>query len=226
MGIPCLFIVVTARFYHLPKPGIMGKTPEMRSCYFKFKIIEVNNIFPRPNAATRTKMSRYRPPAPPSSPYISPEGEAAMRTELEQLWRVERPQVTQQVSEAAAMGDRSENAEYIYGKKRLREIDRRVRFLRKRLEVLKVVDQLPSDTNKVYFGAWVELLDEEDKTHRYRLVGPDEIDPAQHYISIDSVLGRALLGKSLDAELNVQTPSGPREYCIVSIHYPNTQGGK
>jgi len=169
-------------------------------------------------------MSRYRPPVPPSSPYISPEGEAALRAELEQLWRVERPLVTQQVSDAAAMGDRSENAEYIYGKKRLREIDRRVRFLRKRLEVLKVVNLLPSDTNKVYFGAWVELLDDEDKTHRYRLVGSDEIDPARNYISIDSVLGRALLGKPPDAELSVQTPAGPREFCIVSIDYPKTQG--
>lgn len=165
-------------------------------------------------------MSRYRPPAPPSSPYITPEGEAALRRELDQLWRVERPQVTQQVADAAALGDRSENAEYIYGKKRLREIDRRVRYLRKRLEAAKVVDQLPCDTSKVYFGAWVELVDEQDAQYRYRLVGADEIDPAKHYISIDSVLGRALLGKTLDSEITVQTPSGAKEYCIVAIDYP------
>lgn len=157
------------------------------------------------------------------SPYITPEGEAVLRTELDYLWRVERPQVTRSVSEAAAQGDRSENAEYIYGKKRLREIDRRVRYLGKRLEVLKVVRVLPTDVNKVYFGAWVELVDADNRTHRYRLVGPDELDPAKNYISIDSVLGRALLGKPLDEELTIQTPSGPREYCIVSIDYPLAQ---
>lgn len=167
-------------------------------------------------------MSRYRPPAPPMAPYITAEGEAALRAELEQLWRVERPLVTRQVSEAAAQGDRSENAEYIYGKKRLREIDRRVRYLRKRLDTLIVVRELPTDTNKVYFGAWVELLDNSGQTHRYRLVGPDEIDPARQYISVDSVLGRGLLGKALDAEISVETPSGARDYEIVSIDYPFT----
>lgn len=164
-------------------------------------------------------MSRYRPPAPPMSPYITPAGEAALRAELDQLWRVERPAVTRSVSEAAAQGDRSENAEYTYGKKRLREIDRRVRFLRKRLEVLKVVRELPTERSKVYFGAWVELVDEQDQSLRLRLVGPDEIDPTRHYISIDSVMGRALLGKPLDAEFEVLTPSGPRQYCIVAIDY-------
>ncbi|MGA0806404.1 MAG: transcription elongation factor GreB [Pseudohongiellaceae bacterium] len=164
-------------------------------------------------------MSRYRLPLPPMSPYITPEGEAALRAELDFLWRVERPQVTRSVSEAAAQGDRSENAEYTYGKKRLREIDRRVRYLRKRLDSLKVVRELPTDTSKVYFGAWVTLLDEADTEVRYRLVGPDEIDPARHYISIDSVLGRALLGKALDAEVVVQTPSGEKQYCITGISY-------
>lgn len=164
-------------------------------------------------------MSRYRPPAPPMSPYITPAGEAALRAELDQLWRVERPAVTRSVSEAAAQGDRSENAEYTYGKKRLREIDRRVRFLRKRLEVLKVVRELPTERSKVYFGAWVELVDEQDQSLRLRLVGPDEIDPTRLYISIDSVMGRALLGKPLDAEFEVLTPSGPRQYCIVAIDY-------
>lgn len=164
-------------------------------------------------------MSRYRPPAPPMAPYITPEGEAALRKELDFLWRVERPQVTRSVSEAAAQGDRSENAEYTYGKKRLREIDRRVRYLRKRLEVLKVVRELPSDVNKVYFGAWVTLVDENDVESRYRLVGPDELDPAKHYISIDSVLGRALLGKGLDTEVMVHTPSGEKQFCILGVAY-------
>lgn len=164
-------------------------------------------------------MSRYRPPSPPMAPYITVEGEQALRAELEQLWRVERPKVTQSVTEAAAQGDRSENAEYIYGKKRLREIDSRVRFLRKRLEALKVVRDPPTDPNKIYFGAWVELEDGNGDIVRYRLVGPDELNPALGYISIDSVLGRALLGKTRDTEINIQTPSGPREYVVVDVSY-------
>lgn len=164
-------------------------------------------------------MSRYRPPSAPSSPYITPEGEAALRAELEQLWRVERPLVTRQVSDAAALGDRSENAEYIYGKKRLREIDRRVRYLRKRLDVLKVVRELPTDTSRVRFGAWVELLDDANNEYCYRLVGADEIDPARHFVSIDSVLGRAVLGKGVDDEFRIETPSGPRGYTVLGVHY-------
>lgn len=153
------------------------------------------------------------------SAYITPEGESRLKAELHQLWKVERPEVTQQVSAAAALGDRSENAEYIYGKKRLREIDRRVRYLRKRLESLKVVDQLPTDVNKVYFGAWVELYRSDGETVKYRLVGPDEIDPALNYISIDSVLGKALLGKNLDDEVTVETPSGEHHYEIIAVEY-------
>lgn len=153
------------------------------------------------------------------APYITVEGEKALRAELEQLWRVERPKVTQSVAEAAAQGDRSENAEYTYGKKRLREIDSRIRFLRKRLEVLKVVRELPSDLNKVYFGAWVELEDEKGELARYRLVGPDELNPALGYISIDSVLGRALLGKACDAEISIITPTGKRDYVIIGVSY-------
>jgi len=170
-------------------------------------------------------MSRYRPPAKPMSAYITPEGEKAMKEELHFLWKVERPEVTQQVSDAAKLGDRSENAEYIYGKKRLREIDRRVRYLRKRLDVLKVVDQLPTDTNKVYFGAWVELYREDGETVKYRLVGPDEIDPAKNYISIDSVLGKALLGKNLDDEFSIDTPSGKHRYEVVAVTYPQADAG-
>lgn len=164
-------------------------------------------------------MGRYRPPAAPKSPYITPEGHKALSDELHYLWKVERPQVTQQVSDAAALGDRSENAEYIYGKKRLREIDRRVRYLSKRLEILKVVDQLPSDPKRVYFGAWVELVNEQDETFRYRLVGPDELDPARHYISIDSPMGKTLLGKALDTEFELRTPDGFHQYEIVAIEY-------
>ena len=148
-----------------------------------------------------------------------------LKEELHFLWKVERPQVTAQVSAAAALGDRSENAEYIYGKKRLREIDSRVRFLRKRLENLKVVEQPPTNTNKVYFGAWVELYKDGGDTVKYRLVGPDELDPAKNYISMDSVLGKALMGKSLDEEVIVETPSGVHQYEIMAIAYSGPDTG-
>lgn len=165
-------------------------------------------------------MSRYRPPRPAGTALITPEGEARLRAELHELWHVRRPQVTQSVSEAAAQGDRSENAEYTYGKKMLREIDSRVRFLTKRLENLKVVDQKPSDANKVYFGAWVTLEDEDGVQSRYRIVGPDELDLKAGLISIDSPLARALVGKLLDAEIRVQTPTGQRCWYLVEIRYP------
>jgi len=165
-------------------------------------------------------MSRYRPPRTAGTPLITPEGEARMRAELHELWNVRRPQVTQAVSEAAAQGDRSENAEYTYGKKMLREIDSRVRFLRKRLENLKVISERPSDPGKVYFGAWVTLEDEQGETARYRIVGPDEFDLKQNLISIDSPLARALVGKALDAEVQVHTPTGERTWYVVEIDYP------
>lgn len=164
-------------------------------------------------------MSRYRPPRTAGTALITPEGEARMRAEFHELWHVRRPQVTQAVSEAAAQGDRSENAEYTYGKKMLREIDSRVRFLTKRLEALKVVSEKPSDPNKVYFGAWVTVEDEDGKESRYRIVGPDELDLKQNLISIDSPLARALLGKVLDAEIRVQTPTGENLLYITHIEY-------
>ncbi|MFO7278564.1 MAG: transcription elongation factor GreB [Pseudomonadota bacterium] len=164
-------------------------------------------------------MSRYRPPEKPGSKYITPEGARRLREELDHLWRVERPRVTQAVAEAAAQGDRSENAEYTYGKRRLREIDRRVRFLRKRLDGIVIVDRPPSDPNRVYFGAWVELEDERGELVRYRIVGPDEFDMAPGYISMDSPLGRALLRKALDEEVTVEVPGGRKTYTIVGISY-------
>ncbi len=164
-------------------------------------------------------MSRYRPPRPPGSKYITAEGARRLREELDDLWKVQRPQVTQAVSEAAAMGDRSENAEYIYGKKQLREIDRRVRFLRKRLEGMTIVDRPADDTGRIYFGAWFELEDESGKTHRYRLVGPDEFDLSRGWISMDSPLGRAVMRKALDDELCVQLPQGEANYIVTDIRY-------
>lgn len=164
-------------------------------------------------------MSRYLPPSKPVSNYITPEGECRLKEELQYLWRVERPKVTQQVSEAAAMGDRSENAEYIYGKKRLREIDRRVRFLSKRLEQLTVVRDRPTRTDRIYFGARVLLEDDEGEQRNYRLVGPDEIEPTSGQISIDSPVGKLLLGKALDSEVTLPGVAGPRLFTIVSIEY-------
>jgi transcription elongation factor GreB len=164
-------------------------------------------------------MARYRPPRPESSKYITPEGAATLRRELDELWRVKRPAVTRSVSEAAAQGDRSENAEYIYGKKQLAEIDRRVRYLRKRLTGIRVVDQQPSDASKVYFGAWFEVCDDDGRTKEYRLVGPDESGFAPENISMDSPLGRAVLGKGIDSEILVRTPEGEAHYELVGVRY-------
>lgn len=164
-------------------------------------------------------MSRYRPPAPPASAYITAAGARRLRAELDELWRVERPRVTQAVSAAAAQGDRSENADYTYGKKRLREIDRRVRHLRKRLENMTVVDRPASDRGRAFFGAWVTLADEAGATFRHRIVGPDEFDHQAGYVSMDSPLGRALLGKALHAELSIDLPGGRRRLTILQIDY-------
>ena len=164
-------------------------------------------------------MSRYRPPATPASKYITPEGAARLKAELDALWRVERPRVTEAVTAAAAQGDRSENADYTYGKKRLREIDSRVRFLRRRLDGMTIVDQPPSDPTRVFFGAWVTLEDEQGREQRYRIVGPDEFDTSSGLISMDAPLARALLGKPLDAEVRLDTPEGPRRYVIVDVDY-------
>lgn len=153
------------------------------------------------------------------SNYITRNGWQVLDQELKFLWKDERPKVTQAVSEAAALGDRSENAEYIYGKRRLREIDRRVRFLSKRLEVLQIVDYHPKQEGKVFFGAWVELENEQGKTKQYRIVGCDEFDPTKHWISIDSPVARALIGKTVDDEINVKTPLGISVLYINKIWY-------
>jgi transcription elongation factor GreB len=164
-------------------------------------------------------MSRYRPAPRAGSQYVTPAGHQRLSAELEQLWRVERPQVTAAVSAAAAQGDRSENAEYTYGKRRLREIDARVRFLRRRLDGMVVVDAPPADSGRVYFGAWVELEEDTGATHRYRIVGPDEFDMVSGYISMDAPLARALLGKPLDAEVKVAMGDSERRYTITRINY-------
>ena len=165
-------------------------------------------------------MGRYRPPRRRGSKYITPEGEAVLRNELHQLWKVERPQVTSVVHEAAKNGDRSENGDYIYGKRRLREIDSRVRFLNKRLDELEVVDRPPADQSKVRFGAWVTLEDEDGTEKRWRIVGPDEFDLGEAKLSMDSPMARAMLGKGLDDEVVVHSPSGEQVYYITGISYP------
>lgn len=153
------------------------------------------------------------------SNYITRAGWQVLDQELKYLWKEERPKVTQAVSDAAALGDRSENAEYIYGKRRLREIDRRVRFLSKRLEVLQIVDYHSSQEGKVFFGAWVELENEQGETKQHRLVGTDEFDPAKNWISIDSPVARALIGKQVDDEIQVETPLGKITLYVNKIWY-------
>ena len=163
-------------------------------------------------------MSRWRPPPPAKSPYITAAGFAALQQELQGLW-VHRAEVTRHLAAAAAEGDRSENAEYIYRKKELAGIDRRIRYLQRRLPGLQVVEQAPAEQDRIFFAAWVGLEDEHGAEVEYRIVGPDEIDPAKGWISIDSPLARALLKKSLDEEVTVETPAGLKRYLVTAIHY-------
>src|SRR5262245_2637875 len=151
---------------------------------------------------------------------ITPEGAKRLAQELDQLWNVERPRVTREVADAAALGDRSENAEYIYGKRRLREIDSRLRFLGKRFEALVVVQPGEvRDRTRVFFGAWVTLELEDGATARYRLVGPDESDVERGWISIESPLGRGLVGRTCGDEISVRRPAGEASYVVLEITY-------
>ena len=164
-------------------------------------------------------MGRWRPPSVKGSAYITAAGFKRMKDEVTQLWKIERPQVTQVVHEAAKNGDRSENGDYIYGKRRLREIDSRVRFLSKRMEVLTVVDRLPDDRSKVFFGAWVTLEDEDGNEKTYQIVGPDEFDVVRQKLSMDSPLAKAMLGKRLDDEIVLRKPEGEEVFYITAIDY-------
>lgn len=174
---------------------------------------------------SRRSMIPRLPPGPTrsasgsSTPYITARGRRVLVEELDRLWRIERPRVTQEVADAAALGDRSENAEYLYGKKKLREIDRRVRFLSKRLDELQVVDPAPEQQGRAFFGAWVTVEDGEGETSRFQLVGPDEYDPKLGRISVDSPIGRALLGKVEGDEVRVKRPKGTLLLTIVEITY-------
>lgn len=164
-------------------------------------------------------MSRWRPPAEHSTALITAGGLARLREELQDLWHVRRPEVVKALSAAAAEGDRSENAEYTYRKKQLGEIDRRVRYLSKRIEVLKVPDGTRAPRGKVFFGAWFELEDADGGLRRYRIVGPDETDAKRNWISIDSPLARAVLNKAVDMEFEVELPTGLMSFVVVSIDY-------
>lgn len=165
-------------------------------------------------------MSRWRPPGEKSTALITRSGHDRLKAELDELWRVRRPEVVKALADAAAEGDRSENAEYTYRKKQLGEIDRRVRYLSKRLEVLRVVEGAPSDPEAVFFGASVVLERIDDGSElTYRIVGPDETDAPTGYISIDSPLARALLKKRVDDEFEVDLPGGRTGFVIVDVAY-------
>ncbi len=164
-------------------------------------------------------MPRWKPPPPKSSPYITAEGARALDRELKELWKLRRQEVVPALSAAAAEGDRSENAEYIYRKKQLGEIDRRVRYLSKRLDEVEVIDRIPPEQSRVFFGAWITLVTDQGEEREYRIVGADETDAGRGYISIDSPLARALLGRSPDDEVEVELPAGKHRYVLLRIRY-------
>lgn len=165
-------------------------------------------------------MGRWRPPPERSTALITRDGFERLKAELDDLWRVRRPEIVRALAAAAAEGDRSENAEYTYRKKQLGELDRRVRYLSKRVPALRVIEESPADRDLVFFGARVELEDvASGETQTYRLVGPDEAEPGRGDISIDSPLARALLKKRIDDEVDVQLPAAPRRMAIVDVRY-------
>jgi transcription elongation factor GreB len=166
-------------------------------------------------------MSRWKPPQPNSSPYITAAGLEKLKAELAQLWR-DRRTVVAALTAAAAEGDRSENAEYIYRKKQLREMDRRIRYLGKRIDEVQPVAGRPAEPDKVFFGARVTVEDDDGSETCYRIVGADEIDPQRNWISVDSPLARALLGRSADEEVAVPTPRGERRLAVVDVDYGAT----
>ncbi len=165
-------------------------------------------------------MGRWRPPAAGSTALITRAGHDCLKAELDDLWRARRPEVVKALAAAAAEGDRSENAEYTYRKKQLGEIDRRVRYLSKRLESLRVVDAAPSDPEAVFFGAEVTVENMANgELAVYRIVGPDETDAKLGWISIDSPLARAMLKKRIDDDFEAQLPDGPQRFFIVDVGY-------
>ena len=168
-------------------------------------------------------MSQKGPRTPARSPYITRAGWVALNAEQETLWK-KRREVVRHLAAAAAEGDRSENAEYIYRKKQLREIDRRIRYLQKRLPDLKVVDGQPEGADQVFFGAWVTLEDPRGRPTIYRIVGADEFDPSTNWISVDSPMAKALLKRRTGDEVSVETPGGRVELLILGVSYSGGKG--
>ncbi|MBS0556823.1 MAG: transcription elongation factor GreB [Proteobacteria bacterium] len=164
-------------------------------------------------------MSRWRPPQAASTAIITADGHHRLKAELDDLWRVRRPEVVKALAAAAAEGDRSENAEYTYRKKQLGEIDRRVRYLSKRIPALKIAQGVPTDREAIFFGCWFQVEDDDGTAHRYRIVGPDETDAATGCISIDSPLARAALKKRIDDEFEAALPGGMRRFTVIAVDY-------
>ena len=164
-------------------------------------------------------MGRWRPPQKPGSPYITPEGAGRLREEVRYLWRELRPEVVRALAAAAAEGDRSENAEYTYRKKQLGEIDRRIRYLSKRIDIMKIVDRPPADTSVIRFGAWITLDTSAEGRVDYRIVGVDETDAQQGFISIDSPVARALLGKRVGDSAEVVVPDAQIQIEVIAVRY-------
>ena len=165
-------------------------------------------------------MGRWRPPPEQSSPYITRQGAMQLKSQLAELWQLRRGEVVPALSAAAAEGDRSENAEYIYRKKQLAEIDRKIRYISRRLEVIQIVDCPPARRDRVFFGAQIEVEDENGTKHEYRIVGADESDAARRWISVDAPLARALLGRSPGDQVTVNRPGGAAEFVLIKVFYP------
>lgn len=164
-------------------------------------------------------MSRWRPVQAASTAIITADGQRKLKAELDALWRTRRPEVVKALAAAAAEGDRSENAEYTYRKKQLAEIDRRVRYLSKRLKELRTVTEAPVDKEAIFFGCWFEIEDDHGRSRRLRIVGPDETDAALGWISIDSPLARAALKKRIDDAFEADLPGGKCQFVVVAVSY-------
>jgi transcription elongation factor GreB len=164
-------------------------------------------------------MGRWRPPPEQSSPYITRQGADDLKVQLSALWQLRRTDVVPALTAAAAEGDRSENAEYIYRKKQLGEIDRKIRYISRRLEIIQVVEHPPANRDRVFFGAWVTVEDEDGNCHEYRIVGADETDAARQMISVDSPLARALLGRGSGDSVTVKLPESTAEYVLLKVRY-------
>jgi len=169
-------------------------------------------------------VSRWRPAPAASTAIITADGHSKLKAELDELWRARRPEVVKALAAAAAEGDRSENAEYTYRKKQLGEIDRRVRYLTKRLHALKIAVQHPNDRDAIYFGAWFELQDDAGRMQRFRIVGPDETDATLGWISVDSPLARAAMKRRIDEEFEAELPGGKRLFAVVAVSYDGPIG--